>query len=103
MRTRTQRNAIRTAAAVFAICGIFGADRASALPVLPQIGGGQVSIGQSGGVMTITNSPSSIINWGGFSIAQNELVRFNQQSPLSSVLNRVTGGDPSLIDRKSVV
>ncbi|HEY7320394.1 MAG TPA: filamentous hemagglutinin N-terminal domain-containing protein, partial [Candidatus Binatia bacterium] len=39
----------------------------------------------------------AIINWQGFSINVNELVRFIQPSSKSIVLNRVTGVDPSSI------
>ena len=45
----------------------------------------------------ITNTPGTVINWKGFSISQGELTRFIQQSSVSAVLNRVTGGNPSQI------
>ena len=45
--------------------------------------------------LNITNSPSSIINWQQFSIGQNEITRFIQQSNNSAVLNRVVSQDPS--------
>lgn len=70
---------------------------AQALPVAPTVINGTVNFGTSGNTLTITNSLNSIINWQAFSIAANETVRFNQQSALSSVLNRVTGADPSQI------
>ncbi len=47
--------------------------------------------------LQVTNSPNSIINWNGFSIAANETTRFIQQSANSFVLNRVTGVDQSQI------
>ena len=49
------------------------------------------------GVLNISNSPGTIINWQGFSIQQNEITRFIQQSASSAVLNRVTGVNPSEI------
>ncbi|MFH0792525.1 MAG: filamentous hemagglutinin N-terminal domain-containing protein, partial [bacterium] len=39
----------------------------------------------------------AIINWGGFSIDVNELVKFLQPNASSVALNRVTGADPSTI------
>ena len=59
---------------------------------------GQVSLqNPSTGRLEITNSPGSIIDWKSFSIGVNELTRFNQVNNLSSVLNRVTGGNASEI------
>lgn len=66
--------------------------------------GGQVSAGAA----TITqNSPSlmtiqqasarAAINWQGFSIGAGKAVQFVQPSPAAVALNRVTGGDPSVI------
>jgi len=70
---------------------------ATAAPVNPVIVNGQVTFARDGNALTVTNSPNAIINWSSFSIAQGELVRFVQQSGNSSVLNRVTGQDPSVI------
>lgn len=47
--------------------------------------------------LNITNSNGAIINWQQFSIQQNEITRFIQDSANSAVLNRVVGGDPSSI------
>jgi len=58
---------------------------------------GQASFEQLGGVRTITNTPGTIIEWPGFSIAAGEATRFVQQSAASAVLNRITGQDPSVI------
>lgn len=73
------------------------ATSAMAAPVNPVIVNGQVTFTQDGNTLTVTNSPNAIINWSSFSIAQGELVRFVQQSSNSSVLNRITGQDPSVI------
>ena len=70
---------------------------AYALPTGPQVINGTAGITINGNVMTVTNSPNAIINWGGFSIASGETTKFVQQSAASAVLNRVTGGDPSAI------
>jgi filamentous hemagglutinin family protein len=70
---------------------------AYANPTGPQIVAGQVSIASAGKQLTVTNSPGSIINWASFSIAPGELTRFVQQNASSSVLNRITGQNPSQI------
>lgn len=77
--------------AAFASAGV------SAMPTGPSVVNGQVTFSYQGKVFSITNSPNAIINWAGFSIRQGELVRFIQQSSDSSVLNRITGQDPSRI------
>ena len=58
---------------------------------------GQASISSAGKTLTVTNTPGTIIQWQGFSIAADELTRFIQQGPSSAVLNRVVGQDPSLL------
>ena len=69
--------------------------QAQANPIGAQIVNGTATISQTGNTLTVTNSPSAIINWQGFSINQNETTNFIQQSAASSVLNRVVGTDPS--------
>jgi filamentous hemagglutinin family protein len=69
----------------------------SANPTGPQIVAGQVSFAGTGKQLTVTNSPGSIINWQSFSIAPGELTRFIQQNAASSVLNRITGQNPTQI------
>src|SRR5471030_1950328 len=70
---------------------------AYANPSAPQVVAGQASFNQQGNLFSITNTPNTIINWQGFSIASNEITRFIQQSGDSKVLNRITGQDPSQI------
>jgi len=75
---------------------------ALATPVLanpngPAVVSGQATFQAAGKTLTVTNTPGAIIQWQGFSIAADELTRFLQQSPLSTVLNRVVGGNPSEI------
>ncbi|HLA28434.1 MAG TPA: YDG domain-containing protein [Syntrophales bacterium] len=83
---------------VFVITLIFlSAGNVFALPAGQQVVNGQASFNAQGNNLTITNSPNSIINWQGFSINNNEAVRFIQQCGSSSVLNRVIGQDPSRI------
>ncbi|MCF6290533.1 MAG: filamentous hemagglutinin N-terminal domain-containing protein [Desulfobacterales bacterium] len=68
-----------------------------ALPSGSQVVSGRVSLAAQDNTLTITNSPEAIIHWRDFSINANEAVRFVQQNSASSVLNRITGGNPSRI------
>ncbi|MCC7486772.1 MAG: filamentous hemagglutinin N-terminal domain-containing protein [Burkholderiales bacterium] len=71
--------------------------RLLANPVGPVVAHGSASFAASGGVLSVTNAPGTIINWQRFSIGAGETTRFIQSSAASAVLNRVTGGDPSAI------
>ncbi|MDB6087941.1 MAG: filamentous hemagglutinin family outer membrane protein [Gammaproteobacteria bacterium] len=73
------------------------AANAVANPTGAQTVAGQVSAVSSGNQLLITNSPGAIINWQSFSIMPGELTRFIQQTAASSVLNRITGQNPSQI------
>jgi len=75
----------------------FSAGTVFALPAGQQVVNGQAAFNTQGNNLTITNSPNAIINWQGFSINNNEAVRFIQQYGSSAVLNRVIGQDPSRI------
>lgn len=70
-------------------------------PANPQAGAvaaGSATISSpAAGVLEIINDPGTIINWNEFSIGVDEVTRFIQQGASSSVLNRVTGGNPSEI------
>jgi filamentous hemagglutinin family protein len=66
-------------------------------PVGPQVAAGAATFNSVGKTLTITNTPGTILNWQSFNIGAGELTRFQQQSALSAVLNRVTGGNPSSI------
>jgi filamentous hemagglutinin family protein len=82
---------------IAACLGAAGIGPAQANPTGPQVVNGQVTFSQQGNVFSITNSPNAIINWSSFSIQQGEITRFIQESSNSSVLNRITGQDPSRI------
>ncbi|MES2259000.1 MAG: filamentous hemagglutinin N-terminal domain-containing protein [Pseudomonadota bacterium] len=66
-------------------------------PLAPQVVNGQAIFQRQGNLYSITNTPNTIINWQSFSIDQNEITRFIQQSADSKVLNRIQGHDPSRI------
>src|SRR5690554_4352640 len=64
-----------------------------------QIAAGTAMIEGEGSALVRINQSSdrAIINWRGFSIAENERTEFIQPSAQSMTLNRVTGVDPSAI------
>ena len=86
---------LRMAAAAAVAC--FVAGNAAANPTGMQVVAGQVSAVTSGNQLLITNSPGTILNWQSFSVMPGELTKFLQQSSSSSVLNRITGQNPSQI------
>lgn len=61
------------------------------LPLNAQLVNGSAVINQFSNGLQIINSPGAILNWDSFSIGANRTVRFDQQTALSAVLNRVTG------------
>src|ERR1700674_856027 len=93
-QTPLRRNAIALAVGC---CFSVSVEEALANPTGAAVVSGNVLFNQHGNTLNITNSPGSIINWQGFSIAANEATRFLQQSAASSVLNRVVGIDPSIV------
>ncbi|MFC1534891.1 beta strand repeat-containing protein, partial [Thermodesulfobacteriota bacterium] len=67
-------------------------------PKGPQVTHGQADFSNTHpDTLNVTNSPNAIINWQAFSIQQNEITRFIQESANSAVLNRVIGSNPSHI------
>jgi len=72
---------------------------ASANPQGGVVVGGNATISQPApNQVTITQqSNRAIINWQGFSIGQRDATTFQQPSPSSVALNRVVGGNPSMI------
>src|SRR3984957_14037245 len=95
MTLETAMTGLRTALATAFLCTLAG--EAAANPTGMQVVAGQVSTVTSGNQLLITNSPGTILNWQSFSIMPGELTRFIQQSATSSVLNRITGQNPSQI------
>src|SRR5580658_10278818 len=72
---------------------------AQANPQGGSVASGSASIVQTSPSQLTVNQTSNrvIINWQGFSIAPGEITNFNQPSASAVALNRVTGGDPSII------
>ncbi|GAB1392084.1 hypothetical protein MASR1M60_02470 [Rhodocyclaceae bacterium] len=79
------------------VAACFSITPAWALPTGAQVAAGAAKFNQAGNSLVVTNTPGAIINWQSFSIGALESVRFQQQSSLSSVLNRVTGSASSAI------
>lgn len=81
--------------AIFLLAGLYTA-RVAALPEGPDVRFGNARFDlQASGVLDITNSTKAIIDWQAFSTRRGDVVRFIQPGSSSSVLNRVTGQDPS--------
>jgi filamentous hemagglutinin family protein len=98
MRSSTNFNLRSLSGKVLAgVLGCILASRGGANPTGMQVVAGQASTVTSGNQLLITNSPGTILNWQQFSIMPGELTRFIQQSSSSSVLNRITGQNPSQI------
>lgn len=79
------------------VLGLGLAASAGGAPTGATVVNGLAGFNQQGNVLTITNTPGTIINWSSFSIPKGETARFVQQSAASSVPNRTTGANPSLI------
>src|SRR5215212_7839773 len=83
---------------VLAVSSCFGVAPSWANPTGPQVVSGSAQIqGLGTANLKVTNSPSAIINWQGFSIPGGSITQFVQQSASSAVLNRVVGADISQI------
>ncbi|HYC64149.1 MAG TPA: filamentous hemagglutinin N-terminal domain-containing protein [Reyranellaceae bacterium] len=90
------RAAPRPRALALAVSAAF-ASSVYANPTGPSVTAGGATFSVSGNTLTITNAPGTVINWQQFSIQKDEVTRFLQQHGGSAVLNRVVGGDPSVI------
>ncbi len=92
-----KQNVFKFAPVCAAVLLAFGVQTAQANPVGAAVVNGQASFASTANTLTVTNTPGTIINWQGFSIQQNEITRFAQQSASSTVLNRVVTNNPSQI------
>lgn len=95
--SRQNRSSFKLAAGCIAILIAFGSPPVVANPLGASVVNGQASFATHGNTLTVANTPGTIINWQSFSIKQNEITRFAQQSASSAVLNRVTSNNPSNI------
>lgn len=69
-----------------------------AQPQVSEVVAGQASVATEGSLTTITASDNAIIEYHSFGIGANETVQFIQPGADARVLNRVTGGDPSVFE-----
>lgn len=97
MATRSKHGMLRVSKLALAVSLAYNGAVQATLPGGAQVAAGSAQIATVGNTMTVTNSPSAIINWQSFSIGASHAVRFAQQSASSSVLNRVVGGQMSAI------
>jgi filamentous hemagglutinin family protein len=78
---------------------VLGVNHLSANPTGGQVAGGSASITTVPGTVTINQQTNTaIINWQTFSIDSGELTKFVQPSSSSATLNRVLGGQTSIIN-----
>lgn len=95
----SRRHVFRLSAMAFALitAGLIS-PAALAAPESGSIRAGQATIQAEGGLTLIQQTSNrAIIDWRGFSTAAGETVRFEQPSITSATLNRVTGGQVSLL------
>ncbi len=76
---------------------LLGSGSAFGNPNDPTVVAGSAAFETVGSQLNVTNSNGAIIDWNSFSINQDEVTRFIQESASSAVLNRVTGGSISEI------
>ncbi|MDR2111701.1 MAG: filamentous hemagglutinin N-terminal domain-containing protein [Candidatus Accumulibacter sp.] len=68
-------------------------------PVGGEVAAGRVDISGAGNVTNIRQTTQrGIINWRGFSVGKGETVNFQQPNARAATLNRVVGGEKSVID-----
>lgn len=100
---------VLSALGVLAALPAHGAGNALAsgtLPVLRGVVAGQVAVnapvaGASRALLTVDQaSQRAILDWKSFNISSDAEVRFNQPNSTASVLNRIYGADPSVIQGK---
>ena len=94
---KNRHSALQRKLVSVAVAACFAGRFAYANPVGPTVVSGKATISSQGNVLSVINTPGAIINWQQFSIGAAETTRFIQQSAASTVLNRVTGVDPSVI------
>uniref|UniRef100_UPI0025BC6965 two-partner secretion domain-containing protein n=1 Tax=Aquabacterium sp. TaxID=1872578 RepID=UPI0025BC6965 len=93
---RAGRQAALASGLIAATCSAWSAG--AVLPTGGQVSLGQGSISQGGNTLTVTQGSNRLVtNWESFNIGTGQTVRFVQPSATSVALNRVLGGEASLI------
>lgn len=89
------RERLQLSVLALAMCGLA---QAQSLPQGATVVSGNAVLGQSGRALTIQQQSNLLVtNWQSFSIARGHTVHFVQPSASAVALNRVTGGDVSVI------
>lgn len=98
MRDMSKRPVRFTACLILSFFVTSSSVHAADLPSGGEIVGGSGTISQSGNTMTITQDTANLAaNWQSFSIGSGHTVNFVQPSSTATALNRVLGGDVSVI------
>lgn len=85
-------------AAALAVVSCFGSNHGLANPQNGHVVAGSATIHSAGNSLTVNQtSARAIINWQSFSIGKGQTTQIVQPSASSAILNRVTGGDPSVL------
>jgi filamentous hemagglutinin family protein len=80
-------------------CLLFSVGHLGANPIGGQVAAGSATINTVPGTVTIHQvTNQAVINWQSFSIDSGELTKFIQPSSTSAVLNRVLGGQTSILN-----
>ena len=87
---------LRPALAVLLTAGLVSAGHAAPQGGVVKAGSAQIT-GQGNTTLIQQSTPRAVIDWRSFGINADELVRFMQPSSASATLNRVTGGQVSLL------
>lgn len=87
---------LKTSLTVFAVSGSVAL---MGLPSGESVQYGQVGFNRAGSALNVEQtSARAVVDWANFSIAQGEVVHFQQLDAQSAILNRVTGGQLSQLD-----
>ena len=85
-------------AAALAVVSCFGSNYGFANPQSGHVVAGSATIHSAGNSLTVNQtSARAIINWQSFSIGKGQTTQIVQPSASSAILNRVTGGNPSVL------
>jgi filamentous hemagglutinin family protein len=92
-------HAMKHAAVVGFALACFGPALAAAAPEGEQVVSGEATFARDGNLTLITTStPQTIVNYSSFDIGSSEVVRIDQPSATSRILNNVLSTDPTLIN-----
>jgi filamentous hemagglutinin family protein len=83
---------------VLIACGAGFSRAAYGLPTQGVVSNGSASVATDGSQLSIRQvTPSVVIDWKTFSVGAGETVQFFQPNPMAMAINRIFGGEPSVI------